>query len=359
MKRFEDAAEKDGFRFKLWRGERMAMLGFDVAEPESDLVGFALEVRSPGSDEFVPLRNRLAFGYPTGAATAVTGDRQFPTTEAPIQKFRWVHFPWMPKDGEYRYRATKMHMPRDLELVSGSSIDLGIDLSSETHEGFLDVGFTRNFASSQAYREQFGNNAGIIPRDAADGLDFAKLDIKNKGGVSVYDWLGFEAKALIYDFLERAALDKDVTIHALAYDLNEPGIVERLEKLGSRLMVVIDDSSSRDEDGEPNGHDLPGSCESRSADRFEAAGAEVRRTHFHNLQHHKVFIQLRKGVPEKVLCGSTNFSFRGLYIQSNNVLVFSSRDIADLFETMFNGAFHDPRSFRGTAFAKTWHVVWS
>lgn len=356
--RYEDTAEQDGFRFKLWRGERMAMLGFDVDAPEDDFVGFALEVRSPGSDRFVELRNRLAFEYATGAGANVTGDRQFPTSEAPIQKFRWVHFPWMPQDGAYRYRATKMHMPRDGELVRGTRIELGIDLSHETHKGFLDVGFTRNFASSQAYREQFGNNAGIIPRDAKDGLDFAKLDLKNDQGESVYDWLGFEAKGLIYDFLDKAAEDKNVTIDALAYDLNEPGVVERLERLGSRLRIVIDDSSSRDDDGEPNGHDLPDSCESRSAGRFEASGAQVRRTHFHNLQHHKVFVQRGKdGAPEKVLCGSTNFSFRGLYIQANNVLVFTSHEVSTLFATMFEAAFSDPRGFRGTNFAKTWHVA--
>lgn len=357
MTRYENAADRDGFRFKLWRGERMAMLGFDVESPEDDFVGFALEVSSPGSDGFVELRNRLAFEYATGAGSAVTGDRQFPTSEAPIQKFRWVHFPWMPQDGKYRYRATKMHMPRDSELVRGTSIELGIDLSRETHEGFLDVGFTRNFASSQAYREQFGNNAGIIPRDAKDGLDFAKLDLKNDRGVSVYDWLGFEAKALVFDFLEKAVEDKDVTVDALAYDLNEPGMVERLERLGSRLRIVIDDSSSRNEEGEPNGHDLPDSCESRSAERLRARGAEVKRTHFHNLQHHKVLIQRRKGTPEKVLCGSTNFTFRGFYIQSNNVLVFTSEEVAALFDTMFEAAFHDPRSFRGTDFAKTWHIA--
>ena len=41
----------------------------------------------------------MAFSYPQGAATEVTGDRNFPSLQAPFQKFRWVHFPAQPVDG--------------------------------------------------------------------------------------------------------------------------------------------------------------------------------------------------------------------------------------------------------------------
>jgi phosphatidylserine/phosphatidylglycerophosphate/cardiolipin synthase-like enzyme len=83
----------------------------------------------------------------------------------------------------------------------------------------------------------------------------------------------------------------------------------------------------------------------------------VKRTHFSNLQHHKVMITRRKGVPEKVLCGSTNFTFRGLYIQANNMLIFHSAGVAGLFGQMFELALEDPANFRKTDFAKTWHAV--
>ncbi|SIR41879.1 PLD-like domain-containing protein [Rhizobium sp. RU35A] len=356
MSDFENAADSNGFRFKLWRGERMTMIGFDVAAPEDDFVGFAIEVKSPKSQEFVPLRNRLNFSYPQGAA-AVTGDRLFPTDKAPIQKFRWIHFPYHPVDGTYEYRATKIHMPRDGDLVQGTRLDLGINQHTATYDGVVDIGFTRNFASSQAYREQFGNNADVIPKVAIDGLDFKMLDLKNDRGENVYDWLGFEARQLLYDFLDEAVADPAISVDFLAYDLNLPDVVAKLTSLGGRLRAVIDDSSSDDEDGNPNGHDLPTSCESRSADRLTAAGAAVRRTHFHNLQHHKVLIQRHNGVPVKVLCGSTNYSFRGLYIQANNVLVFTSADVAGFFGTMFDMAFSDPMAFRKSAFAKTWHAI--
>jgi hypothetical protein len=95
----------DGFSVKLWRGERMALIGMDVDNPEPDLVGFSIEVQSPGSPQFQPLRNRLNFSYHgTPPIAAVDGYRNYPSTEAPFQKFRWIHFPYDPKGGEYTYR---------------------------------------------------------------------------------------------------------------------------------------------------------------------------------------------------------------------------------------------------------------
>lgn len=356
MSDFENAADKGDFRFKLWRGERMTMMGFDIKAPEDDFVGYAIEVKSPGSSDFVHLRNRLNFAYPA-VSVGVTGDRQFSTNQAPIQKFRWVHFPWKPVDGTYSYRATKMHMPRDGELVKGSALELDIEMVDVTYDGIVNIGFTRNFASSQAYQEQFGNNENIIPEKSEDGLDFSLPDLKNDRGESVYEWLGFEARQLIHSFVDEALADKAIALDFLAFDLNLPDLVTKLEQLGKRLRAVIDDSASDDSEGNPNGHDLPTSCESRSAERLSASGADVKRTHFHNLQHHKVLIQRRDGNPIKVLCGSTNFSFRGLYIQANNVVVFTSNDVADYFGKMFDMAFDNPKGFRKSPFSKTWHAV--
>jgi PLD-like domain len=240
-------------------------------------------------------------------------------------------------------------MPRaNAPLVKGTSIDLDIPQSGATYDGLVDVGFTRNFASSQAYREQFGNNDRIIPVDSKDGLSFKKLDLKNDRGESVYDWLGFEAKYLLFNFLDEAIANPNITVDALAYDLNEVDIVRKLEALGNRLRIVIDDSAE---------HEGSGSSESKSAKRLRSAGAEVERTHFHGLQHHKVFIQRKNGVAQKVLCGSTNFTYRGLYIQSNNILIFSSAGIAGLFGTMFEMALKSPLKFRASDFAKKWHSI--
>jgi hypothetical protein len=360
---FENAGSKHGFSMKLWRGERMCLIGFDVDAPApDDLVGFAIERRAPGARRFEPLRNRLAFKYDEPVAEAVTGARKFPSTEAPFQKFRWVDFPFEPRRGRYHYRGTAMHMPSEGKLVAGDSIELDISLAPVTYGGFLDVGFTRGFASSQAFRDKFPEGTDldevgttIIPSLADDGPDFKKAqDPKD-----IYDWLGFEAYDLIFAFLDEVVGDPTVTLDVLAYDLNEPDLVERLAHLGTRLRAIVDDSTDKNKKGVVTGHGVADSAESRCVARLqETAGvANVRRTHFKNLQHHKVLIARRNGIPFKVLSGSTNFSFRGLYIQSNNVLVFEQPDVAELFGKVFDAAFADPAHFGSDDLAKMWHTV--
>ena len=93
MSHFANAKQATGLSVKLWRGERMCLVGMDVDAPEPDLVGFSIEVKSPGSADFMPLRNRLAFSYDKPVDQAVDGYRNYSSLEAPFQKFRWVHFP--------------------------------------------------------------------------------------------------------------------------------------------------------------------------------------------------------------------------------------------------------------------------
>ncbi len=356
MAEFEVRKARAGFAMKLWRGERMCLIGFDVAAPEPDFVGFAIECKEPGSARYVPLRNRLAFSYERTAGDAVTGDRLFPCTMAPFQKFRWIHFPPVVKDGVYSYRGTKMHMPVDGVLKRGQSITLSLSLDPVTYHGFLDIGFTRNFASSQAFREILGDpedidevGKTIIPSRADEGLAFQKVP------GDIYEWMGFEAYNLLFNFLGEALSNPEITLDVLAYDLNEPDILTHLEALGPRVRIVIDDSVGRNQ----SGHGAPDSPESETAARLRlsAGTGHVKRTHFHGLQHHKVFIARRNGQPWKVLAGSTNFSFRGLYIQANNALVFADPEIAGLYAQVFDAAFADPTGFKSTQLASKWHLV--
>ncbi|HEY0281066.1 MAG TPA: phospholipase D-like domain-containing protein [Rhizomicrobium sp.] len=344
MSDFSTEAAKDGLKLKLWRGERMCLVGMNVEAPEPDFVGFAIEVKRPGAGGFMPLRNRLAFSYPQTPDASVTGARQFSSLEAPFQKFRWIHFPQEPQLGSYTYRVTKLHMPGEGRLVAGTRLAAGISLGPVTYDGYLDIGFTRNFASSQIYAERYKNNPNIIPTKADGGLEFKKV------AGDVYRWLGFEAYQMIFDFLDEAVKDSSVSLDVLAYDLNEPDMVAALEKLGRRLRIVIDDSKT---------HSAKTTAESKAAARLvKSAGAQnVRRTHFKSLQHHKVLIAKRGGKPFKALFGSTNFSFRGLYIQANNALRFDAPEAAALFGEMFEAAFANPAKFSAVPLAKQWHLV--
>lgn len=345
MSDFTNSDNKDGLSLKLWRGERTALIGMDVADPEDDLVGFAIEVKPPGSKSFAPLRNRLNFSYPTAAAKAVDGFKNFLSTEAPFQKFRWVHFPEDVQGGNYTYRVTKMHMPSDDKLIPGTSITLDIALDTVIYEGFLDVGFTRGFASSQAYADRYKNNPNVIPGGGQDPLTFEKLP------GDVYEWLGFEAYELIFGFLDEIVKDETLSLDFFGYDLNEPDIVAKLKALGPRLRAIIDDSK----DHKPQ--DCPESVAAGILAQ-SAGGNNVVRMHFSGLQHNKVFIAKKNGQPVKVLFGSTNFSFRGIYIQANNALVLYAPEAAQLFEEVFQLAFTEGAGdFSSNAITRQWSLV--
>ncbi|MFB9951451.1 phospholipase D-like domain-containing protein [Rhizobium puerariae] len=341
---FERKAEKNGLALKIYRGEGMALLAFDLAREKAtpDFVGFAVEVRPPGQDRWFPLRNRLRFdNAPPDANT------RFSSFDAPFQKYRWTHVPAEIQDGDYGYRVTAMHMRPDGSLVAGEQVAETISLAPTTIGDFINVGFTRAFASSQAYNEKpWPNKEGIIPPPELKGK--AELDHPTEQFQKHYEWLGFEARRLIFDMLDRAIADDDVTVDAMIYECREPDVLKRFEQLGGRLRALIDDH------GEYGDADSP---ETISAERLKAAGAEVHRTHFGRQQHNKVLIIRRKGKAEEVLAGSTNFSLRGLYIQANNALLFKNAEVAALFGRVFDAYWDKPGQFRKNPLAETWHVL--
>lgn len=360
MDQFKRTAKSGGFSCTLWRGELMCLLGMNVEQCEPDFVGFAIERRAPGESDFQPLPNRIAFEYPAGSPQP-TGRRWFPSTEAPFQKFRWVDFPRDVKAGTYAYRVTRMHMPKDNQLKSGESLELDISLDPITYPGFLEVGFTRGYASSQAFVDKFQGTPNftklgplIIPSEADDGLKFKRLTTPP----GLYEWMGFEGYQLIMSVLKEAASDSTISVDAMCYDLNEPEIVDLLKSLKKRLRIIIDDSITTKKSGELSGHGETTSAESQAAKILIASTGKknVVRTHCNGLQHNKVFILKRNGKAFKVLGGSTNHSFRGLFIQSNNVLVFSDPGIAGLFADYFELLFTNATGYAKEELSKKWHV---
>ncbi|MEQ1516407.1 MAG: phospholipase D-like domain-containing protein [Usitatibacteraceae bacterium] len=343
---------KDGISIKLHRGERKCLVGFDLdpANATDDFVGFALEFQEPGNQQWKRVWNRLRFSY-----DGLTDEQKragAPSTEFPIQKFRWVHFPNDPKDGEYRYRATAMYMRPDGTLVPGAKVEAPIDLRHETIAGVLDIGFTRGYASSQAYADatRFPCQHRVLP----------PLGLAAPGDLShdmsqcqkEYAWLGFESRATIYGLLDEAVADTSIEVDAMLYELREPEIVRKLEALGSRLRAIVDDHGVH---GDAN------SNETAAAERFRAAGASVKRGHFGRQQHNKVLVFRRNGLPFKALAGSTNLTLRGLYVQSNNTLVFSDANVPGFFGRVFESYFaiidkkNSTSKFKQDALSQSWH----
>ncbi|WP_312885930.1 hypothetical protein [Rhizobium leguminosarum] len=80
---------------KAHRGEGMLLLAMNWrGGPSPDnFAGFAIEYCEPNSTQFYPLKNRLSFEGNAGSMSSEKRPPTFSTLIAPIQKFRWVHFP--------------------------------------------------------------------------------------------------------------------------------------------------------------------------------------------------------------------------------------------------------------------------
>ncbi|HSL05125.1 MAG TPA: phospholipase D-like domain-containing protein [Nitrospiraceae bacterium] len=300
------------FTLKLHRGDGMTLVAMNwkKGKPPSDFVGFGIEYKEPDGSKFFALKNRLSF---FGIGDKVDPNR-LSTMRSPIQKFRWVHFPRNAElAGEFTYRVTPVFMNDKDELSYGEAQEAAIELRRETYPGQLNVTFTRGFVSSQAFVDRYESIAPIsklLPMKAADGLIFKPTHPKAKEALA---WMGFEARHAILEVLDQAIADKNAQVRVVAYDLSEPDVVSRLEKLGARLKIIIDNSG---EHGEPD------SGEAQAATRLLAsAGTQnMKRQHMGKLQHNKTIVVDGPKV-KSVVCGSTNFSWRGFFVQSNNAVI--------------------------------------
>ena len=337
------------FTLKLHRGDGMTLVAMNwkKGKPPASFVGFAIEYKEPGGDRFFALKNRLSFPTATGGVDP----NRLSTLRSPIQKFRWVHFPRNAElPGEFTYRVTPVFMNDQDELSLGEAQMVAIELRRETYPGKLNVTFTRGFVSSQAFVDRYESVAPIstlLPGKADEGLTFVPTHPKAKDALA---WMGFEARHAILEVLDKAIADKKAQVRVVAYDLSEPDVVSRLEKLGSRLKVIIDDDGP---------HAKPDSGESQAEKRLRVSAGEqnVKRHHMGKLQHNKTIVVDGPKVKAAV-CGSTNFTWRGFFVQSNNAMVLRGKSAVKPFLTAFDDYWNNekPASFGETGSAK-WTAV--
>lgn len=343
------------FTLKIFRGEGMVLLGMDWrdGEPPANFVGFAIEYKEPKGIKFYPLNNRLSFLDNEGNVNP----NVLSTRLSPIQKFRWVHFPYHPNlEGDYIYRVVPAYMDTDDKLSYGEYQEAGIAIQGETYPGVLNIAFTRGFVASQAFSQRFnkdGRAANILPGDNDDPLTYVS---PNALATEALNWMGFEARKTISDILDAAVKDTTAQVRVTAYDLNLPEMVGKLEKLGGRLKIIIDNSVSSPL--KPNDHGAPTSAEAAAEKRLviSAGRANVQRQRCGNLQHNKTIAVLGNDI-QVAFGGSTNFSWRGFFVQNNNLAVVYGKDQAGLFFADFDHLFANPDDPAG--FGKTSSASWT
>ena len=369
-------ATKNGVSVRAYKGDAMTLLAFDLtAGLTKNLVGFSISYKYKVNNVFQEnyIFNRMKFPNTFFDNNVVPFEERNSTLWSPIQKLNWVHVPntnintQLPVFGDYTYSITPRYMVNGkLEPLKATlTVKVKINVSPFDMKK-TKVGFTRGFVSSTAYAKRFNvKNNSVRPKGAANELLFditQKADTAKRWNDTTkkyedidytyeeqHQWLGWQARQRIIDFLDEVINDNALSIKAFAYDLDEPEICKRLIILASqnRITVILDN------DGK---HGTPASMETTFENKFKAATAnanDIQRGNFLALAHSKVFIQIKNNKAVKVLTGSTNFSTNGLYINSNHVLIFDNKKIAQQYSDVFDASFTDANmsTFKGGQFS--------
>ncbi|MDQ6761547.1 MAG: phospholipase D-like domain-containing protein [Bacteroidota bacterium] len=344
-------ASNNGFSLKAWQGSTMTMLAMNMAEKPADgtFAGFTLAyINQRGKKYFI--QNLLNFEGINNVTSS---------NASPIQLFRWVHFPGSYQQtgiltGEYIYMATPRFLDINKKLLptdKTQTVSVKIMVDDFTKAGFS-MGFTRAFLKSQAFANRYGASQKLIP--GGDWLfdtntiagNFHNQDFTYE---NMYVWLGFSARKKTYNLLKEALDNEDVSVDMYAYDYNDPVIAKMCLDLGTRgsIRMIIDNASL---------HTGDKAEEDDFTKRFQLAAtgnSEIFRCHFARYSHCKIIILKKKNKPYKVLTGSTNFSYTGLYINANHVLVFDNKNVAEYYGNVFNACWKKGNAplFRATNYA--------
>lgn len=358
--------KKNGLTVRAYRGDAMTLLAFNLDENKNtpEFVGFTIEFIAPGGSKRYAQNNMLNFD---GI------DEARPSTDAPFQKFRWLHVPGSryqalneTKYGVYKYFVTPRYWDKSANklasLDKGLTVELDIKVDAFDEENIY-VSFTRGFATSQAYVSRFGDNSNIKAPGSALIPDIDQVSGTDPRGYNYtfrdqYEWMGFKARERILELLNEVKNDNKLSLEVFAYDLNEPVIMQSLLDLAAegRLKMILDDSVSVS-NGKQSGHGTPGSTETKFFNRFnqiKTGNADIFRGKFSRLQHNKVMIVKKNNVPVKVLTGATNFTITGLCVNANHVIIFDSLKVAKKYHEVFEASWGPGKmkSFRNTELAK-------
>ena len=320
-------ADAQDLRVAAYSGANCVLIAMSLADNATEnLAGFAIFRQADGEPEQA-LLNRLNFDDSVTSATTPKQRRWTPSNIAPIQKFRWVDIPPNGIEKTTTYRVCAMYFTgAGVTLREGAQARVVVDPKLDLHSKF-NAAFTRGYISSQAYAERF-HNADIRPAGPKTP-DFDTTPYQAQ-----YEWLGAGARKALFEFLDRCRKDTTAKVDVFAYDLDEPDIISAICDLGrqGRLRAVLDNASLH-----------TGNAVEVDAAKMiiEAAGADnVVQGHFSRYQHNKVFIERdASGTAKRILFGSMNFSVRGIYVQSNNVIVAEDEHTPAYFAEAFDNAF--------------------
>jgi phosphatidylserine/phosphatidylglycerophosphate/cardiolipin synthase-like enzyme len=303
-----------GLTVQAIAGSHVVLLGISMNQDDCDgHLGFAIHRTDHDEDEAYWLEGMKSFeetdpGFAPGS--------KYPTNKHPIQGFTWSDFTAKPGH-HYTYRVQALRgSPATLEQFK----EVEIEVTTESEKGGdHDVFFNRGAAASQAYVHRFGNR---------------QPDESNPGDKR-WEWLSRGAMEAIKAFTERAT-GSSWGLRVAAYEFRLDIFSQALRTAKDRgvdVKVIYDACN--------NPSDEHGRVFPRDDNRAIANAAGIKTLCIERItrddvkappiSHHKFIVLLKKGKPQAVLTGSTNFSRGGVFGQSNVVHIVDDPEVADAY----------------------------
>ena len=286
---------------RSYQSPTLVLLAYDwpAGDDREDFLGFAIE-RTPGFDGAAQswLPNRIGFNGPK------PDQSDFPSNEAPIQKFYWWDARIDTKDrgSSFSYRVVPVTgSPGALNLMDALAGTITVRVP-EVEENGITSHFNRAVVSSQAFSKQFPDLKTASQQKAARA------------------WLANGMEQEVPQFLDRAA-GKDVE-GAIYHLTDETWIIPALQHYGGAIALAYN-HTTKDHTSDVAIKELE--------DAGRADSAFAARTHA-SIMHNKFLVRVGAADhAEAVLAGSANFTSEGLSAQANVLHAFESPALAKLY----------------------------
>lgn len=313
--------EQNHVSVKAYAGTTGVLLAMNVpAERREKLLGFAIH-REGGNKPAQWLNGMISF-----PGVEHEPGEPLSTEQAPIQKFRWSDYR-VYSDTTYRYEVHPVYgTPASPKIADGPAVEVRTE--SERH-GEHRVLFNRAAAASQAFSRKFPNVDEELAKAKAEGKP-------QEFPPEALAWLSRGVLEQITGYVTRAA-DPTWALDIAIYEYELPAIIDTVKAAldrGADVRIVFH-AAPGDSQTEENEKNLAGWPPERMRPR-------VTSSIFHD--KFAVLSRVRAGQrdPVSVLCGSTNWTRSGVYLQANVVHIAESAELAGnylrLFELLFGGA---------------------
>ena len=235
------------------------------------------------------------------------------TAHLPIQKLSWLDVS-APRIGKFYYIITPMlGTPTALVKTKDETLILKTNILTCTpNAGNFKAYFNRGILSTQAVSHAFEKNADGTPK--FEGL-IDKLKTPND---PLRAKLAGQFLEVLPSLIKRANTEGG-SVYAALYELNDPMLVQTVLDNKNNIHLIL--SNTGPDDGTNK--------ETRA--KLHATGMDIsdRMLADGHIGHNKFMIYVdKKGIPQTVLTGSTNWTYTGLCAQSNNILIIENADIA-------------------------------